>query len=111
MVGADNVHVKWLPTHCSDHEVVALSEDDYPDADKAKSKQFNSRFLDMSVWMMAWDRYTIGATILKQMEYVDTQNHKAVVEEVQAFAHGYVGYFSPLHVVVCRLHLLRAAGA
>ena len=75
------VHVRWLPTHCSDHEVVALNEEDYPVADKAR-KQFNRRFLDMSVWMMAWDRYALGATILGQMAFVDTQNHKAVVEEV-----------------------------
>ena len=75
------VHVRWLPTHCSDHEVVALNEEDFPDADKAR-KQFNRRFLDMSVWMMAWDRYALGATILGQMAFVDTQNHKAVVEEV-----------------------------
>ena len=70
---------RWLPVHCAEHEVVALCQEDYPDVDKTKGKQFNRRFLDLSVWMMAWDRYAIGATLLQQMSFVDAQNHKAVV--------------------------------
>jgi hypothetical protein len=73
---------KWLPTHCAEHEVVALSEKDFPDVDRVKGKQFNRRFLDLAVWLMAWDRYAIGATLLKQMSFVDAQHHKAVVVEV-----------------------------
>ena len=104
------MHIRWLPTHCSDHEVVALNEEDYPDADKAR-KQFNRRFLDMSVWMMAWDRYALGATILGQMAFVDTQNHKAVVEEVQCLCECLCGVARICTLHVCRLLLQRAARA
>ena len=29
---------KWLPTHCAEHEIVALEVEGFPDADKAKGK-------------------------------------------------------------------------
>ena len=99
---------KWLPIHCSEHEVVALSEEDFPDVDRAKGKQFNRRFLDLSVWLMAWDGYAIGAALLKQMSFADAQHHKAVVIEVQLACHGALFHFAS--VVSCRLLLLRRTG-
>ena len=75
-------NVRWLPIHCAEHEVIALDTNEFPDIDKAKGRQFNKRFLDLSVWLMAWDRYAIGATLLKQLAFEDAQHHKAVVVEV-----------------------------
>ena len=75
-------YVRWLPIHCAEHEVIALDTNEFPDIDKAKGRQFNKRFLDLSVWLMAWDRYAIGATLLKQLAFEDAQHHKAVVVEV-----------------------------
>ena len=63
--------------------MVALNEEDFPDADKAKGKNFNRRFLDLAVWLTAWDRYSLGAALLKQMSFVDAQHHKSVVVEVR----------------------------
>ena len=70
-----------MPTHCSEHEVVGLSEED-SEVDTATRQQSNRRFRDR-VGLMAWDRHAIGPTLLEQMKLVDAQQHKTVVAEKQ----------------------------
>ena len=44
------------------------------------------RFLDFANWMVAWDRYALGAAMLGQMEFRQAMQYKAIIVEV-CFAH------------------------
>ena len=46
--------------------------------------QVTKRFLDFANWMLAWDRYALGAAMVKQMDFRTAMQHKAVCTEVCA---------------------------
>ena len=44
--------------------------------------QVTKRFLDFANWLLAWDRYALGAATVGQMDFRTAQQHKAVCSEV-----------------------------
>ena len=44
------------------------------------------RRLDMSSWLVAWDRYALAATVNEQLTFSEATAHKGVVSEVLALA-------------------------
>lgn len=91
--------VRFLPTYSSDHVTVVVDENGQVVEEAGKQKvrylclmfslgmacylwQEFRHYLELPTWLMAWDRYTVGAVALGQMTHEQAQEHKSVIEEV-----------------------------
>ncbi len=74
---------RFLPPFCPEHLPVVLSLEDEKGADdKETKKKASTRRLEVAAWMLAWDRYSLGAAALEQMSFYTAMRHKTVVAEV-----------------------------
>ena len=71
---------KFLPPFCPEHVAVTL-EASVDSGGAARPKEL-ARKLEFPSWLVAWDRYSLAATILDQMTFSQTVLHKHVVTEV-----------------------------
>ena len=46
--------------------------------------------LDLAMWMLAWDRYSLAAAMTNQLTLEQALAHKGVVTEVHLFSHSVV---------------------
>ena len=89
--------VRFLPSECAEHCPVLLDEDGA--VRENASKKDMSRRVDFGAWLLAWDRYALGApfdgyvawarvyqlpaaAVLNQLSFIAAMKHKAVVAEV-----------------------------
>ena len=64
-----SLHGRFLPDFCPDFALVACPSELAPAAETVESKSGKGfqRKLEFSAWLMAWDGYTLAASVLGQV--------------------------------------------
>ena len=69
------LHDRFLPNFCPDFAPVACQSELAPTAETAEPKGGKAfqRKLELPAWLMAWDGYSLAASVLRQVLFINAR--------------------------------------